>query len=247
MNKELRMYSDSKIRPMPLWMSVILFGFFSLFIALGIHVLVPFGQKVGIPVFISYEGPLVFSFLIGIAFVFLLFHLEKKRGLLFDTTFRERFWLPKPTYKDVLLGLGLTLFWIVTLVLMKGIISQYISMPSYLLEKEGTIHGVSIHGNIGLLVFKIVFLLLNVICEEFFWRGYMLPRQELQHGKKAWIVNGVLWSLFHLPMFWIAPALAPGCIALAFVTQKRRSIWPALIAHFLLNGADLFSTFAEHF
>src|SRR5215510_11127006 len=37
----------------------------------------------------------------------------------------------------------------------------------------------------------------NIFGEELLWRGYVLPRQELVFGKSAWLVNAVLWLLFH--------------------------------------------------
>ncbi|HEX9892448.1 MAG TPA: CPBP family glutamic-type intramembrane protease, partial [Gemmatimonadales bacterium] len=42
----------------------------------------------------------------------------------------------------------------------------------------------------GLFVF-------NILGEELWWRGFILPRQELAFGPRAWIIHGVLWTLFH--------------------------------------------------
>jgi hypothetical protein len=33
---------------------------------------------------------------------------------------------------------------------------------------------------------------LNIVGEEFVWRGVVLPRQEVAFGGRAWLVNGVL-------------------------------------------------------
>jgi Type II CAAX prenyl endopeptidase Rce1-like len=38
--------------------------------------------------------------------------------------------------------------------------------------------------------------LLNILGEEFLWRGVVLPRQEVAFGRRAWVVNGILWLLF---------------------------------------------------
>src|SRR6266545_6674373 len=37
----------------------------------------------------------------------------------------------------------------------------------------------------------------NILGEELLWRGYVLPRQELVFGRSAWLVNAILWLLFH--------------------------------------------------
>ena len=38
----------------------------------------------------------------------------------------------------------------------------------------------------------------NIVGEEILWRGYILPRQELQHGEYSWIINSILWLIFHV-------------------------------------------------
>jgi hypothetical protein len=46
------------------------------------------------------------------------------------------------------------------------------------------------------------FFALNILGEEFVWRAYMLPRQEVAFGGKAWLVNAALWLLFHAAFPW---------------------------------------------
>ncbi len=36
----------------------------------------------------------------------------------------------------------------------------------------------------------------------------------------------------------------PVCLALSFVTQKRKSTWPRMITHFAVNGLSLFPLIA---
>jgi membrane protease YdiL (CAAX protease family) len=70
------------------------------------------------------------------------------------------------------------------------------------------------------------------ISEETFGRGYILSRQK---GKFAWILNGLLWTLFHAYTPWNYISLLPGCLALAFVTQKRQNTTVALTIHLLVQ------------
>lgn len=86
---------------------------------------------------------------------------------------------------------------------------------------------------------NLVFLLVNVFGEELWWRGYILPRQEAAHGRWAWVIHGVMWTLFHAPKYWEYLTLLPGCLAYAYVSQRTRNTWPAVIAHLLVNGAGM--------
>jgi membrane protease YdiL (CAAX protease family) len=80
---------------------------------------------------------------------------------------------------------------------------------------------------------------LNILGEELWWRGYVLPRQELVHGRRTWIVHGVLWTLFHVPFWWNLIALLPSTLSLAFVTSRLRNTTPGIVAHLVLNGLGM--------
>jgi len=84
-----------------------------------------------------------------------------------------------------------------------------------------------------------VLLLCNVMGEELWWRGYLLPRQELAHGRAAWLVHGALWAAFHLffqETLWDLVRMLPTCCALSFVAQHRRSTWPGVFGHTFGNS-----------
>ena len=99
--------------------------------------------------------------------------------------------------------------------------------------------GSQVEGNWSLVVITLLSLVLNIFGEEFLWRGYVLPRQELTYGKNAWIVHGILWTLLHAFKWWQIPALLGGALALSFVAQRRKNTWPGIVAHFVTNGIGL--------
>jgi membrane protease YdiL (CAAX protease family) len=74
-----------------------------------------------------------------------------------------------------------------------------------------------------------------VVGEELLWRGYILPRQTAQHGKYAWVVQGLLWNLFHLFKWWQLIALLPMTLSFAYASYRLKNNWPTMIAHFLGN------------
>jgi membrane protease YdiL (CAAX protease family) len=69
-------------------------------------------------------------------------------------------------------------------------------------------------------------------------RGIM-PRLD-DHGLPFFfnfvVVHATLRAMFHLFAPWNFLAILPGCLALAWVAQRLRNTWPAIIAHALGNG-----------
>ena len=55
------------------------------------------------------------------------------------------------------------------------------------------------------LYFLYSFIFLGPIGEEFGWRGYALDQLQARwSGLTASMILGVLWGLWHLPLFWLA-------------------------------------------
>jgi membrane protease YdiL (CAAX protease family) len=82
----------------------------------------------------------------------------------------------------------------------------------------------------------IVVLIFNVAGEELWWRGYILPRQELAYGERTWLVNGVLWAFYHIFKWWVVPGMLITCLVIPFITQRLKNTTPGLIIHFVLNA-----------
>lgn len=91
--------------------------------------------------------------------------------------------------------------------------------------------------------------------EEFGWRGYMLPHLLPLGEKKAFLVSGVIWGIWHAPMIAMGHNFGldyPGypwlgilemiwfCILagtfLGWASLRAKSVWPAVIGHAAING-----------
>jgi membrane protease YdiL (CAAX protease family) len=100
--------------------------------------------------------------------------------------------------------------------------------------------GFPMRGNWWILgYYLIVLLVFNIGGEELWWRGYILPRQELSFGNAAWIVNGVLWACFHIfihSTLFDLVRMMPTCLALAYVVQRTRNTWTGIIGHTIGNS-----------
>ena len=76
------------------------------------------------------------------------------------------------------------------------------------------------------------FFFFNIFGEEFLWRGYIQPRQELLTGKWTWLVHGLLWATWHLPMgLDLILASLPIFFILPAVVQLRANTSIAIILH----------------
>jgi membrane protease YdiL (CAAX protease family) len=81
------------------------------------------------------------------------------------------------------------------------------------------------------------FFFFNIFGEEFLWRGYIQPRQELLNGKWTWLVHGVCWALWHGPMgFDLIFAATPIFFILPAVVQLRGNTTIAIVVHIVFGG-----------
>lgn len=98
-------------------------------------------------------------------------------------------------------------------------------------------------GRYWILAAWLPFWILNIMGEEFLWRGVLLPRQELVFGEQAWVANATGWLLFHLAFGWqLLVLLVPIMIVLPYVVQRRRNTWVGVVIHAGLNGPGFLAT-----
>jgi len=96
--------------------------------------------------------------------------------------------------------------------------------------------GHDLRGNWWLLGIYLIFYFFNIFGEEFLWRGYLFPRQELQHGSNTWWIHGLLWTGFHLFAPYNALMVLPGALFMSYIVQKYKNNTIFLISHATLNG-----------
>lgn len=78
---------------------------------------------------------------------------------------------------------------------------------------------------------------INILVENIVWRGIILPRFEERVGGLAWLLNAVLWAVFHTA-FGLGNilVLVPTLLVVPFVAQKTHNTWTAIILHATLSG-----------
>jgi membrane protease YdiL (CAAX protease family) len=88
-----------------------------------------------------------------------------------------------------------------------------------------------------ILLVWLPYWVLNIMGEEVLWRGVLLPGQETVSGKRAWLINGAGWSIFHLSFGWqLLVTMIPVLFILPYVVQKTRNSWTGVIIHAVING-----------
>ncbi|WP_410471206.1 CPBP family intramembrane glutamic endopeptidase [Hymenobacter sp. APR13] len=105
-----------------------------------------------------------------------------------------------------------------------------------------TFMGVSLRGAYWVLPVYFTFLtVFNIMGEEVWFRGYMLPRQELAWGKLTWLYHGLFWCLFHFPLYpWMIVYLLPTTLAVSYAAYSLKTTWGGFIVHYLGNGLLVF-------
>jgi membrane protease YdiL (CAAX protease family) len=170
------------------------------------------------------------------------------------STISARFRLRKMTKSDLIYTIGLL---IVMIIIYEGLsfTSKWLiqfklfTPPEFLLPAVDprleqnilveTFMGIPLKGQWWIAVVYFIFLLFNIVGEEFWWRGYILPRQELFFNKWTWLIHGTLWGMFHIFWKWNLIILLPSCLALSYAVYKQKNTWIGIIAHMAFNCGPL--------
>src|SRR5262249_39977746 len=85
-------------------------------------------------------------------------------------------------------------------------------------------------GSWGLFVLSALFN--TVLGEELLFRGLLLPRMAGVFGKMDWVMNGLLFGLYHVHQPWgMLTSAIDGAICYALPSRWFRSAWFGIIAH----------------
>lgn len=85
----------------------------------------------------------------------------------------------------------------------------------------------------------VAYALLPAICEEFVFRGILCREFEEKGVFRAVVLSSLFFSLLHFNVYNLPIYFLCGCI-LALVMYATRSVWGAVITHFLYNIFGIF-------
>ena len=184
---------------------------------------------------------------------------EGKKGLNLRPEFDSRRWV------------YFILAWVLPgLLVIVGGVLYFLVFPGYfdtqlstLTEQMGAVDGLSnINPWVIVLIQTLQAILISPLLnaiptfgEEFGWRGYLQPKLMPLGGRKAILLTGVIWGVWHWPVilmgynygtdYFGAPFLGPLAMVwftltlsaiFGWLTIKAESVWPAVIAHGAING-----------
>ena len=240
---------EYRLRALPWLPSILILAVLGSVLFLGYHVWLPaYITRTGKPYLVGYLWVWGTSMLV--VFLLSLFLFMREGYRLTWRAFARRYRLDHFPWKDWLWALAVI---IVTASLYFGLsftarwlASSQVFAPPPLAPPElrpdatgsvvsGVFFGMPIKGQWWVVAVYFFGWVCNILGEEFFYRGWMLPRQELAFGKYAWIVNGTMFTFQH----WMQPfnflAIGPGALFMAWVVQRRRNTWIGIIQHGLMN------------
>jgi len=223
------MSANGSVRPLKLWQSILFFLGPALYGVLAYYLIFPFLTRLGFSQENAYNTAHLTVFILLLILTIIALRVEG--WPLNRATLRERLrfkpmdsaaWKWTISFLLLYLVLGLVL----------NMLAQFVYEIVGFWPPDADIPLTNIP-------FLLIVFIANILSEELLWRGYILPRQELEHGKFAWIVNGILWSFFHIFKWWAVPFLLLKQWMLPFVAQRTKNTMPSFLIHLTSNGMGI--------
>jgi uncharacterized protein len=81
------------------------------------------------------------------------------------------------------------------------------------------------------LIVMAMMILNTVLGEELLFRGLLLPRMQGAFGRADWVVNGLLFAVYHLHQPWSIPGAAYDMFILSYPAKRYRSAVISIVVH----------------
>ena len=217
------------VKPMKLWQSILFFMGPGLYGVIANYVLFPSLTELGISQENAYNTAHLTVFIL--LFLVTIIPLRVEGWPLSWATLRDRLRFKRMD--------STAWKWTISFLLLYLVLGLVLNMLAQLLYEIVDFYPPDADIPLTNIPFLLIVFIANISSEELCWRGYILPRQELEHGKLAWIVNGILWSFFHIFKWWAVPFQLLKHWMLPFITQRTQNTTPAFLIHLVSNGAGI--------
>jgi uncharacterized protein len=197
---------------------------------------------------------LLICFNVGLLWILALtlIMVRLERGALGWVQIRDALWLRAPSDPKTGHVGGKVWWWVVPFVLLSAALEMVPinpagpvvrDFPAFIADGGDRVDRFY-QGAWGLFALSVLVLFLAPIVEELFFRGLLLPRMKNVCGRFDWVVNGTIFTAYHLHEPWVMPTtLLTGLFGQAYPAKRFRSIWISIVAHtlpsFLMLGIIL--------
>lgn len=243
-----------EMKPLPLGKTIIYCLIPALILYITHYYLIPgYVAYSGAPYFAGYLAGYVFT--MGFFFVAALVAYRKEGRPFTWVAIKARFRLSRMQRLDWFLTVVIIVFVLVTYFGL-GFTGEWVKGVPFLSPRDtwpaefgpggvnnftnGVFMGMPLKGQYWVVLVYTVGWFFNIFGEEFWFRGYILPRQELAFGRAAWLVNSLMFTINHLWQPWIMLAILPSVLLLVYIVQRRKNTWISIIQHGFVNIGLLF-------
>ncbi|SRR6266498_2667342 len=184
-------------------------------------------------------------------FVLVAFLLYRETGTLRRSTLKQHLWLNTPRSPQTGETRSRLWWWLVPAILLTAIYelqiggifdTLWVSIFPFFAEPQGFSFAAALDtpeaksqlvGAWDVLgIFLLSALFNTFLGEELLFRGLLLPRMAGVFGKWDWVINGLLFGLYHLHQPWVIfSAVIEGILLFALPSRYFRSSWFGIIAH----------------
>lgn len=227
-----------KIKSISVINSIFLFILPSAAFVVITHVLIPYlnSELIIHPALSWFIGGL----LIFVSLFILAVYLTRKDGFRSKKELMERLRLKKLSGRDWKYVIFSTLSIFLLMGMIMGI-SRFLFVKYGIHELETTPSFMKFEVLTGkqrfLLFVWLIMFFFNMFGEELLWRGYILPRQEIKLKGKAWLLNSLLWLVFHACFgIDLIILLLPILFILPYAVYKTQNTYVGILIHTVLNG-----------
>ena len=234
-NQQKTPMQNTTLKPLGFAGSVVIFGIASAILTFETHYLIPLFSRITgwetVVFWFIFAGLGMFLPLLIASYIFI-----RREGLTCSReTWKQRLRFRRLTGHDILWSIGgivgIGILSASIMEILKAVFGAMHSQPPFMAFEPLSA------GRYWILAVWFPYWLLNIMGEEIFWRGVLLPRQELAFGKNTWIVHGFCWSIFHLCFGWqLFLTMLPILFVQSYVVCRTKNSWTGVIIHAVING-----------